>query len=321
MTEFMKTVSSIGVIPVVKIDDASKAVPLAKALEAGGIPAAEITFRTDAAASAIQQIAKECPNVLVGAGTVLNVEQCERAIQAGAKFIVSPGYNQDVVDYCNQRQMPVLPGCANASDITRAANSGLEVVKFFPAEQAGGLGYIKALAPVFPKMMFMPTGGVNAGNLNSYLSFPRILACGGSWMVKADLIAEDRFDEITALCRQAMETMLGFELAHVGINGENNEEAGSVANAFQNLFGFQAKEGNSSWFAGSFVEIMKKPYLGRCGHIAISTLTMPRAVAYLERIGVAVDHDTAKYDAKDNLTAVYLKDEVGGFAVHLVQKK
>ena len=321
MTDFMKTIFSIGVIPVVKIDDASKAVALAKALAAGGIPAAEVTFRTDAAEEAIRQIAQNCPDVLVGAGTVLNIQQCERAIGAGAKFIVSPGYNQDVVDYCLQRGVPILPGCANASDMTRAANSGLEVVKFFPAEQAGGLGYIKAIAPVFPKLMFMPTGGVNAGNLNNYLAFPRILACGGSWMVKADLIAEDRFDEITALCRQAMETMLGFELAHVGINAQDNQQAGTVAGAFQNLFGFPAKEGNSSWFAGSFVEVMKKPYLGHCGHIAISTLTLPRAIAYLERMGVAVDMGTAKHDAKGNMTAVYLKDELGGFAVHLVQKK
>ncbi len=321
MHPILTELSAIGVVPVIAIHDAKHAVPLAKALEVGGIPAAEVTFRTDAAEEAIRAIAQNCPNVLIGAGTILNVEQCQRAIDAGAKFIVSPGYNQEVVDFCNAQNMPILPGCVNPSDMTRAVNSGLEVVKFFPAGVSGGLDYIKNVAPVFPKLKFMPTGGVNASNLNNYLGYNRIVGCGGSWMVKSDMIAEERFDEISALCREAMGTMLDFQLAHIGFNTANNDEAGDVAKTFDKLFGFAAKEGNSSWFAGKFVETMKAPYLGAHGHIAISTRYISRAVAYLERMGVKFDTENAKFDAKGEMVAIYLQDEVGGFAIHLVQAK
>ncbi len=204
MHQIITDLSQIGVVPVIAIHDAKHAVPLAQALEAGGLPAAEVTFRTDAAEDAIRAIAQNCPNVLIGAGTILNVAQCQRAIDAGAKFIVSPGYNQDVVDFCNQQGMPILPGCVNPSDMTRAVNSGLEVVKFFPAEVSGGLNYIKNVAPVFPNLKFMPTGGINAGNIGTYLAYDRIIGCGGSWMVKSDMIAEERFEEITEMCREAV---------------------------------------------------------------------------------------------------------------------
>ena len=197
MNEVLAKVQQIGVIPVIAIEDAAKAVPLARALTAGGIPAAEVTFRTAAGEEAIRQIAQNCPEVLVGAGTVLNEEQCDRAIAAGARFIVSPGYNEALVAHCQARGIPVLPGCVNASDMTRAVNAGLEVVKFFPAEQSGGLSFLKALAPVFPKLSFMPTGGVSAKNLMDYLGYDRIVACGGTWMVKKDLIeAELEVDDL-----------------------------------------------------------------------------------------------------------------------------
>ncbi|MDE6454490.1 MAG: bifunctional 4-hydroxy-2-oxoglutarate aldolase/2-dehydro-3-deoxy-phosphogluconate aldolase, partial [Dysosmobacter sp.] len=178
MDQILKTVSDIGIIPVIAIEDAGKAVPLARALTAGGLPAAEVTFRTAAGEEAIRRIAQNCPEVLVGAGTVLNLDQCGRALAAGAKFIVSPGYNEELVNYCVEKGVPVFPGCVNASDMTRAVNAGLKVVKFFPAEQSGGVAFLKALAPVLP-LNFMPTGGVNTKNLLDYLSFERIAACGG----------------------------------------------------------------------------------------------------------------------------------------------
>ena len=218
MNDVQKATFSIGVIPVIAIDDAEKAVPLARALLAGGLPAAEVTFRTAAGEEAIRRIAAEVPEVLVGAGTVLNLEQCDRALAAGAKFIVSPGYNEALVAHCQEKGVLVLPGCVNASDMTRAANAGLEYVKFFPAEQSGGVNGIKALAPVFPKLNFMPTGGVNTKNLMDYLGYDRIFACGGTWMVKKDLIEGEKWDEITRICKDAVKTMLGFELGHVGIN-------------------------------------------------------------------------------------------------------
>lgn len=321
MHDILERIGEIGIVPVIKIDDVERAVPLAKALMAGGIPCAEITFRTAEGEEAIRRVAAEKLDILLGAGTVLTVEQVDKAIAAGAKFIVSPGFNPKVVSYCIEKGIPVTPGCANPSDIEMALEHGLEVVKFFPAEQAGGLDYIKAVSAPYPSLKFMPTGGVNAANINKYLAFNKILACGGSWMVPASLINEGDFASITALCRAAVQAVLGFEMVHVGINAANEGEALGVAKLFEAMFGFAVKEGNSSIFAGSYVEVMKKPYLGEKGHIAIATLHIGRAVAYMERNGFAFDASTAKKDAAGNLAAIYFADEIGGFAVHLVQKK
>lgn len=245
MNEVLQRASNIGIIPVIAIEDANKAVPLARALTAGGLPAAEVTFRTAAGEEAIRQIAQNCPEVLIGAGTVLNLDQCDRALAAGARFIVSPGYNDALVAHCIEKGVPVFPGCVNASDMTKAVNAGLKIVKFFPAEQSGGVSFLKALAPVLP-LDFMPTGGVNTKNLMDYLSFDRIAACGGTWMVKKDLIEGERWNEITHICKEAVKTMLGFELRHVGINCADAAEAERTAKAFSAVFGLEYKPGNSS---------------------------------------------------------------------------
>ncbi len=321
MHEILQKVSAMGIVPTIKIDNAEHALPLAKALCAGGLPCAEVTFRTAAAADAIRNITTGLPEMLVGAGTVLTTEQADKAIEAGARFIVSPGLNPVVVKHCQQRGVPVVPGCATPSDIEAAMGLGLEVVKFFPAEAAGGLAMIKAMAAPYHQMKFMPTGGIHADNLNEYLSFSKVVACGGSWMVTDKLINEGRFDEITALTRQAVQKMLGFSLAHVGINAEAGEAALGIAQLFANAFGFAAKEGNSSVFAGSVVEVMKTPGLGKMGHIAIGTNYIHRAVSYLEAQGYTFNPESAKHDANGKLLAIYLTQDFGGFAVHLVQKK
>ncbi len=317
--DVLKTLSNIGIVPVIAIDDADRAVDLVKALEKGGLPAAEITFRTAAGQEAIKRVAKECPEILVGAGTVLTARQCDEAIEAGAKFIVAPGYFDEVVDHCLEHGIPVLPGCATPSEMTKAINAGLKTVKFFPAEASGGVAYLKSIAPVFP-LNFMPTGGVNTANLLSYLTFDRIASVGGTWMVKKDLINEGRFEEITAITKEAVKTMLGFELRHVGINCKNAEEAERTAKTIAALFGFEYKPGNSSDFAGSAVECMKSPYLGTNGHIGIGTNSVDRAVYHLGLQGVEFDESTRKTDPKGKTKAIYLKGEFGGFAVHLVQK-
>ncbi len=320
MNEVLEKISAIGIVPVIKIDDVEKAVPLAKALCDGGIPCAEVTFRTEQAAEAMTRITKEFPDMLVGAGTVLTTTQVDQAVKAGAKFIVSPGLNPKIVSYCLEKGIPVTPGCANPSDIECALELGLDVVKFFPAEALGGIKTIKAVAAPYNKLRFMPTGGVNAGNINDYLSFDKIIACGGSWMVKADLINEGKFDEITALCREAMQTVLGLELAHIGINCADASESEAVAKKFSALFGIPYKAGNSSNFAGSMIECMKEPFLGKNGHIAIKTNYIKRAVNYFESQGFTFRHDLCKKDANGNFKAIYFTDEIGGFAIHLVQK-
>lgn len=319
MNEVLEKIQKIGIVPVVVLDDAKDAAPLAKALCDGGLPCAEVTFRTAAAEESIRIMSKEFPQMLVGAGTVLTTEQVDRAVAAGAKFIVSPGLNPKIVKYCMEKGVPITPGTSNPSDVEQAIELGLEVVKFFPAEAAGGLNMIKSMAAPYTTMKFMPTGGINAKNINSYLAFPKILACGGSWMVKGDLVAAGAFDKITELTKEAVMTMLGFELKHIGINCGDEEEADRTASRFASLFGFEKKDGNSSVFAGTAVEAMKSPYLGAKGHIAIGTNSVLRAVNYLESQGVAFNMESAKYK-NGAMTAIYLKEEIAGFAVHLVQK-
>lgn len=320
MNNVAEQIQNMVIVPVVVLNDAKDAAPLAKALCEGGLPCAEVTFRTDAAEESIRIMASEFPEMLVGAGTVLTTEQVDRAVGAGAKFIVSPGLNPKVVKYCVEKGIPVTPGTANPSDVEQAIELGLEVVKFFPAEAAGGINMIKAMAAPYTNMKFMPTGGISAKNINEYLAFPKILACGGSWMVKGDLVAAGEFDKITELTREAVMTMLGFELRHVGINCDSESEAAETADAFASMFGFARKDGNSSIFAGTGIEATKKKYPGAKGHIAIGTNSVDRAVNYLESVlGVEFDYDTAKYKG-DRMTVIYMKKEIGGFAVHLVQK-
>ena len=319
MNPILEQFQKLGIIPVVVIDDAKDAAPLAKALCEGGLPVAEVTFRTAAAEEAIRLMTEACPEMLVGAGTVLTTEQVDRAVAAGSKFIVSPGLNPKVVKYCQEKNVPITPGTARPTDIEMALELGLDVVKFFPAEQNGGLAMIKAMAAPYTKVKFMPTGGINAKNLKSYLDFDKIIACGGSWMVPKDLVAAGDFEAIKNLTREAVNTMLGFELRHVGINANSDEEANGVAGSFEKLFGFTKKDGSSSVFAGTGIEVMKAPYLGAHGHIAIGTNYIERAIYHMELQGFEFDMDTAKYK-NGKLIAVYLKGELGGFAVHLVQK-
>ena len=200
-----ETIQKMGVVPVVVLNDAKDAAPLAKALVEGGLPCAEVTFRTEAAEECIRIMANEFPEMFVGAGTVLTIEQVDRAVAAGAKFIVSPGFDPEIVDYCLSKDIPVYPGCITPSEVAQAVKRGLKVIKFFPAEQFGGVSTIKALAAPYTGVKFMPTGGVSAKNLESYLSFDRIVACGGSWMVKGDLVKAGKFDEIKTLVEEAVQ--------------------------------------------------------------------------------------------------------------------
>ena len=194
-----------AVVPVVVLDDAEDAAPLAEALVKGGLPCAEVTFRTEAAEESIRIMSEKYPEMLVGAGTVLTTEQVDRAVAAGAKFIVSPGFDPEIVDYCMEKNIPVFPGCVSPSEVAQAVKRGLKVVKFFPAEQAGGLAMLKAMAAPYPMLKFMPTGGITTQNLTAYLGFSKILCCGGSWMVKGDMIKNKEFDKITEMTREATE--------------------------------------------------------------------------------------------------------------------
>ena len=203
MTDMMKQLQKLGIVPVVVLDREEDALPLAEALVKGGLPCAEVTFRTAAAEGAIRKMAKAYPDMIIGAGTVLTTEQADRAIDAGAKFIVSPGFNPKVTEYVLKKGIPMTPGVCTPTEIEAALQFDLDVLKFFPAEPSGGLKMIKALAAPYVGVNFMPTGGINAANVREYLAYNRIVACGGSWMVTSALVKEGKFDEIENLVREA----------------------------------------------------------------------------------------------------------------------
>lgn len=205
MSTMVEKIKNMGIVPVVVLESPEDAVPLARALCEGGLPCAEVTFRTEVAEESIRRMTETFPEMLVGAGTVLTTQQVDRAVKAGARFIVSPGFDPEIVDDCLEKEIPVFPGCITPSEIAQAVKRGLDTIKFFPAEPFGGVATIKALAAPYVGLKFMPTGGINSANLKEYLSCPSVIACGGSWMVKNDLIRAGAFDQIQALTREAVE--------------------------------------------------------------------------------------------------------------------
>lgn len=315
----MEKIAKIGIVPVIKIDNEADAVPLGRALIAGGLPCAEVTFRTAAAPAAIAAMSRELPELLVGAGTVLTTAQVDAAVKAGAKFIVSPGLNPDVVKYCVEKGIPIVPGINNPTGIEQALSLGLDTVKFFPAEPSGGIKMIRAMAAPYGNVKFMPTGGVDATNLKDYLAFPKVIACGGSWMVKPEMIAAGDFEGITRLTRAAVDAMLDFSLVHVGVNCPDKASADAAAARLADAFSFAPDVREVSTFAGKGVELMNSMGRGTMGHIAIRTSSVERAAYHLAMRGVELDESSARYDRNGKLIFIYLAKEIAGFAYHLVE--
>ncbi|WP_302926133.1 bifunctional 4-hydroxy-2-oxoglutarate aldolase/2-dehydro-3-deoxy-phosphogluconate aldolase [Holdemania filiformis] len=316
MDAILEKISRIGIVPVIKIDRIEDAEPLAKALCEGGLPVAEVTFRTEHAKQAMQIINEKFPDMILGAGTVLTTRQVDDAIEAGAKFIVSPGLNPEIVRHCQSKNIMILPGCANASDIEAALSFGLTTVKFFPAEPLGGLKMIKALAAPYVNVNFMPTGGVKENNICDYLAYDRIVACGGTWMIDSKLIANGEFDKIKELTQNAVKTMLGLKLDHVGINATPSTSEG-IANEMAGLLQCDVRATSKSFFAGETVEVMNENGRGTHGHICYTVNSVDRAVRYFEARGYKFVEETKQFDAKGHLKFAYFEGEIGGFAIHL----
>jgi 2-dehydro-3-deoxyphosphogluconate aldolase/(4S)-4-hydroxy-2-oxoglutarate aldolase len=312
--EFVSKCSLTGIVPVVVLNDPEDAVPLAKAMMKGCLDIAEVTFRTDAAAESISRIAKEVPSMLVGAGTVKSVKQAQAALDAGAKFIVSAGFDGDVVDFCLENGVPVVPGVSTPTEIQMALKKGLGAVKIFPAGLLGGPSYLKSISGVYRGIRILPTGGVNMDNMNDFLSVPAVFAVGGSWICPEKLVSEKRFDEITNIIDESYKRMFDFKVLHLGVNTRSSEEASAVAGEFSEMFGLPINENPNSIFVGSWVEVLKGSSIGENGHLAISTRHMEKAINYFERKG---------YSFKDlpqdssSVVVAYFEKEIGGFAVHL----
>lgn len=318
--DMLKQLSLAGLVPVIKVQKAEDAVPLCTALSRGGLPVAEITFRTAAAEEAIRLVHEALPDVLLGAGTVLTIEQADRAWAAGAGYIVAPGLNPEIVRHCIEKGYPVLPGCANPSDIEAALSFGLKTVKFFPAEALGGLKLIKAMSAPYGDVRFVPTGGINEKNLCEYLAFPKIAACGGSWMVPEDLINAGAWDKIEALARDAVQKMLGFSIVHVGMDHDDAEAAAKEARKMSALLGLPIeRESEKGMFCGPF-ELQKRHVRGTHGHIALGTLNVERAKWHLEQRGFTFDESTATFAPDGRMKFIYMNEEIAGFAFHLLQK-
>lgn len=319
MSGVIERISAIGIMPVItKIESVEDCDALAGALKAGGIPAMEITFRMEGADRYIRRAREKHPDMMIGAGTVVTIEQADQAIAAGAQFIVAPGLNPEIVRYCQGKGIDIIPGVATPSEVELAMSLGIRTVKFFPAEQNGGIAAIKAICGPYSGITFMPTGGLNLNNLADYFAFDRIVACGGTYMLGSHL-AKREWKEITELCHKSVQTMLGLKLTHVGVNTGTEEAARTTAHTLADLLRLDvAKDGASSVFVDRYVEVMKSNYLGQHGHIAFSTPSIERAVRYYKAIGVEFNEDSAKRAANGKLNAIYFKEEIGGFAIHLV---
>ena len=320
MNPVLQRVYEIGIIPVIAFNDVDEAIPLCKALMDGGLPAAEVTFRTACAEECIRKIHEELPDMLLGAGTVLTNDQADRAMAAGASFVVAPGYDPNVTQHVIDKGGLMMPGTCSAGEMQQAMNQGCEAIKFFPAEANGGVDMLKNIGAALKTAKWMCTGGVNAKNVNTYLANPQIIAVGGTWMCKSDKIKAGAWEDITAACKEAVDVMLGLELGHIGINCADDAEAMKTAELLGGLLSKAVATGNSSIFVGNKeFEIMKKPGRGTHGHIAIKCNSVDRAVYHLGQRGVKFDMDSMVNKNGKNI-AIYLADEVAGFAIHLVQK-
>lgn len=311
-------IRTAGIVPVIKLESANDAVPLGKALVEGGIPVAEVTFRTAAAAESIARLVGEVPELLVGAGTLTTPAQVDAAVSAGAAFAVTPGFTPAVVDRCLERGLPITPGVNGPDGVEQGLARGLKVLKFFPAEVSGGTAMLDALAGPYADVSFIPTGGIDASNIGAYAKRPTVWAIGGSWMVKADLIAAGNWSAIVALCKDARRALHGFALAHAGVNGADEASARIAVSFLAETFGIAAKEGANSFFASESLEITKKLFPGIHGHLGIKANDVERAVAYLGSLGIGILQDTAKVE-KGRMRSVYLDKELLGFALHLMK--
>ena len=309
-----------GILPVINIPNVSLAVPVAGALRHGGINSIEVTLRSPDSLDSIKSIKLAFPDMTVGAGTVLNTQTVDSAIENGADFIVSPGYDDEVVNYCVNKGIQIVPGCTTPSEMQKAVKLGLKVLKFFPAELSGGIDAINLLSGPFPDVKFVPTGGINFENLGKYLTNKRVLACGGSYMATKAQIERGDFEAITAACKKALDISLGFELAHIGINCDSEDSASENAGIISEIFRMQPRFMNSAVFAGSAVEAVKSGGLGTNGHIGFYTNSINRAIAYFEAMNIPLNKDGIKRNKNGEITCVYLQDEVNGFALHVVER-
>ena len=308
-----------GVLPVIALNEADQALPLAKACVESGLNALEITFRTECAAEALKLIKENYPEILLGAGTVLTKEQADQAIAIGVDFLVTPGFNMEVVKHVVEKGFPIVPGISTASEIEQAMMLGLDTVKFFPAEQSGGTAALKAFAGPYKKLKFVPTGGMTFDNFTDYTNLNNVVAIGGSFMINKKHIADKDVEAMKQDIKVVVDKMLGLKLVHLGINCKDEKEAMDTALLLEQFLHMPYKAGNYSIFSGvKEFELMKKPGRGEKGHIAIGVSNIDRGINYLKKRGIEFAEDSLVIK-ENKKTAIYFAKEIAGFAFHLMK--
>lgn len=315
----LQEISKIGMIPVLNIDKLHRALPLADALQRGGLPLMEVMFRTDVAASCIKEIAKSRPDFLIGAGTILTEDQAKLAVDCGAKFLVAPGFNPKVVKCAQQLQVPIVPGCVSPTEVEAALDLGVKVLKFFPAVQNGGVPAMGLLAGPYRDITFVPTGDLDKKLAFEYLSFNKVAAAGGDFMLKYEDIHSDNYEKIEKDVAETIDLYFNFHVAHVGMNESSEDKAFDLASCLGKCLSKDVVKMQNSTFVGSLIEVMHKPFYHEKGHIAIGTRDATRAYHYLKRKGVEFIEDSVFLNDQGRVTAAYIKEDFAGFALHLMQ--
>ena len=315
----IERIFNLGLIPIVKIDDIEKVTKLSACLYKGGLDCIEVTYRTKNATEAIKKINEMNEDILVCAGTVSNLQEATEAINAGAKAIFTPGLNEKLITWCKEKSILIIPGVSTASEVEKAREYGLNILKFFPAEASGGIEKLKALSAVYRDIKFIPTGGINEENIKSYLNLENFEACGGTFMVDEEKIKKNDWEGIEKSVKSAIRVMLDYQLIHVGINEKSKEDAFRVANIFCDLFDFKLYDKPRSYFGGRGFEIMHKKVYGKNGHIGIYTAFPEKAIYQLKKKGIKVLEETVTRNKKTNrVNLAYLDLEISGFAIHLI---
>lgn len=311
-------INKIGLLPQFALDKNSDALSLAECLARASLPCAEINFSPEAQPH-IKAITAKLPDFIIGVRGVKDVEALKRAVSAGAKFFTGFDGEGELGHYCLENDIPFIPSCSTAGEIDAALQEGLTTVKFFPAEQIGGLAALKSLGEAYPEVKFL-LGGVSEEDFVKYADCKKVIAVCAPWLAPVKELKEGNFASIETLARESVSKMLGFFLKHIGINSADEKESNATADAFEKLFGFKKQDFGGAYFNDTFVEVMKKPFYGRHGHIAIGVNNMERALYRFRKAGVAFIEESAGYNPDGSLRVIYFKEEIGGFAVHIVQK-
>lgn len=311
-------INKIGLLPQFALDKNSDALSLAECLARASLPCAEINFSPEAQPH-IKAITAKLPGFIIGVSGLKDIDSLKRVLNDGSKFFTGFGGNSELGRYCLENDIPFIPSCSTVGEIEAALQEGLTTVKFFPAEQAGGLSALKTLGEAYPEVKFL-LGGVSEEDFVKYADYEKVIGFCAPWLAPVKELKEGNFASIETLARTNVSKMLSFFLKHIGINSADEKESNATADAFEKLFGFKKQDFGGAYFNDTFVEVMKKPFYGRHGHIAIGVNNMERALYRFRKAGVAFIEESAGYNPDGSLRVIYFKEEIGGFAVHIVQK-